>query len=136
MARRRLTAARKNGDDHVSDETETGSLRWRGRQPLSGTDLMDFLALRRVCGHPGGSRVRQVADQYVDNERPVLPFLADGLAALVEVGHLALGEPDPSCGGTCPVLVTASGRARYEHLCDRQGVPAYSTARVLAGEGE
>lgn len=26
-------------------------------------------------------------------------FLADGLTALIEVGHLALGEPDPASGG-------------------------------------
>ncbi len=33
-------------------------------------------------------------NRYVENERTVLPFLADGLAALIEVGHVSLGEPD------------------------------------------
>lgn len=108
----------------MSDELITGSESWRDRQPLSYTDLTDFLALRRVCGHPD-SRVDQVGDHYVENERPMLPFLADGLTALIEVGHAALGEPGPASCAMRPVLVTATGRARYEQLCDRQGIPPY-----------
>ena len=106
----------------MNDELSAGSAEWRGRQPLSGTDLIDFLALRRVCGRPD-ARVRQVGEHYVEHERPVLPFIADGLTALIEVGHLRLGELDS--GATRPVAVTGSGRARYEELCDRQGIPPY-----------
>ncbi|MGH4015221.1 MAG: hypothetical protein ACRDSL_15120 [Pseudonocardiaceae bacterium] len=86
--------------------------------------MTDFLALRRVCGRPD-SRVEKVGENYVENERPVLPFIADGLTALIEVGHVAFGEPDLVSCGMRPVVVTASGRARYEQLCDRQGIPAY-----------
>lgn len=109
----------------MNDEPSAVSGDWRGRQPLSGTDLIDFLALRRVCGRPD-ARVRQVGHHYVENERPVLPFIADGLTALIEVGHVRLGEPDPASCAT-PVAVTGSGRARYEDLCDRQGIPPYPT---------
>lgn len=106
----------------MSDELRAGSPDWRDRPPLSGTDLTDFLALQRVCGRPD-SRVEKVGEHYVENERLVLPFIADGLTALIEVGHVRLDETDPAC--MRPVVVTASGRARYEHLCDRQGIPAY-----------
>ena len=106
----------------MSGEVGVGSACWRDRPALSGTDLADFLALRQVCGRPG-SGVRQVGEHFVENQRPVLPFLADGLAALVEGGHVILGD-STSCGSR-PVLVTASGRARYEELCDRQGIIPY-----------
>ncbi len=65
----------------------------------------------------------------MENQRPMLPFLADALAALMGVGHVTLGESDPELRGMRPVLVTASGRARYEDLCDRQGVPPYPSRR-------
>lgn len=108
----------------MNDELISVSEGWRNRQPLSGTDLTDFLVLRRVCGRPN-SRASQVGDQYLENERPMLPFLADGLTALIEVGHAALGEPGPASCAMRPVMVTATGRARYEQLCDSQGIPPY-----------
>lgn len=49
---------------------------------LSGADSTDFLALRRVCGH-WDSRVEKVGEHFVENECPVLPFIADGLVALI-----------------------------------------------------
>ncbi len=104
---------------------------WRNRQPLSGTDLADFLALRRVCGH-SDSGVRKMEDAYLVNGRPVLPFISDGLAALVEVGHVTFGKPDPVSGGLRPVVVTATGRARYEQLCESQGIAPYP--RVVVEE--
>jgi hypothetical protein len=79
--------------DVMSDEEGAESRSWRDRQPLNGTDVTDFLALRRVCERPD-FQVDRVGGQYVENGRPVLPFLADGLAALIEVGHLSLGEPE------------------------------------------
>ncbi len=109
----------------MSEEPRAVSEDWRTREPLTGTDLIDFLALRRVCGR-AESRVRSLGEHYVENGRPLLPFLADSVTALIEVGHLTLGEPAPESGDpTRPVMVTATGRARYEALCDRQGLPAY-----------
>ncbi|MGH3909161.1 MAG: hypothetical protein ACRDTE_34040 [Pseudonocardiaceae bacterium] len=109
----------------MSDEPRAVSQDWRHREALTGTDLTDFLALRRVCGR-ADVRVRRLGADYVEKGRPLLPFLAKGVTALIEVGHLTLGEPAPASGDpTRPVMVTASGRARYEALCDRQGLPAY-----------
>lgn len=108
----------------MSDELSAGSVDWRNRPPLSGTDLIDFLALRRVCGRRD-SGVDRAGEHYVENGRLVLPFIADGLAALIEVGHVRLGEFDPESCGMRPAVVTAGGRARYEELCDRQGIPPY-----------
>lgn len=113
----------------MSHQDRAEPAEWRDRQPLSGTDVRDFVALRRVCGHPD-SRVDRVGDRYVENEHPVLPFLADGLTALIEVGHLVLGEPGPASGAGRALMVTAGGRARYEELCDRQGVAAYPVTQA------
>ncbi len=108
----------------MNDESRAAPPNWRDRQPLNGTDLTDFLALRRVCGHPH-SHVNQVGEHFVENGRPLLPFIADGLTALIEVEHLTLGEAAPESWGLRPVRVTASGRARYERLCDQQGIAPY-----------
>lgn len=113
----------------MNDQQRAGSVSWRDRPALSGTDVTGFLALRRVCGHPD-SRVDQVGEDYVENEHPVLPFVADGLTALIEVGHLTLGEPDPVSRAKRPLIVSASGRARYEDLCDRQGISPYPAAVI------
>lgn len=120
----------------MSEDEITGPRDWRDRPPLSGTDVTDFLALRRVCGHPD-SRVDQVGGHYVENERPVLSFLADGLAALIETGHVALGETGPTTSCVMrPVVVTARGRARYEHLCDLQGIAPYPVVDIDASPGQ
>lgn len=108
----------------MSNKERAGSRDWRDQPAMSGTDLTDFLALRRVCGRPD-SRVDQVGDHYVEDERPVLPFLADGLTALIEVGHVTLGESASASCARRPLVVTACGRARYEDLCDRQGIAPY-----------
>lgn len=97
------------GDESMTDEPATGELNWRNRHPLSGTDLTDFVTLGRICGRPD-PHIDQVAGQYVEDGRPALPFIADGLAALLESGHVVLGEPDSTSGGRRPVMVTAAGR--------------------------
>jgi hypothetical protein len=104
--------------------SNVGSVSWLNRPPLNGTDMTDFLALRRVCGRPD-TGVEKVGEHFVEDQRPVLPFIADGLTALIEVGHVTLGDAGPDSCGMRPVLVTACGRARYEELCDRQGIPPY-----------
>lgn len=117
----------------MNDQPGRVSEHWRNRAPLTGTDLVDFLALRRVCGR-ADSRVHQVGKYYVDSGRPVLPFIADGLTALIEIGHATVGEPGPEPDDRRPLLVTATGRARYEQLCDAQGIPPYSGPGGTAAE--
>ena len=96
---------------------------WRSRELLTGADLSDFIALRRVCGR-SDSHVTQVGEGLYDGERPLLCHVEDGVRMLIEVGFATLGEPDPECGRQ-PVTVTPEGRARYEDLCQRQGYPPY-----------
>lgn len=110
----------------MSHKSIAVSERWRDRQPLTGTDLIDFLALRRVCGRTD-SHIGKMGNDYVENGRPLLLFLTDGLTALIEAGHVTLGEPDTASCGIQPVTVTISGRARYEELCTKQKLPPYPT---------
>jgi hypothetical protein len=81
-------------------------------------------------GHRPYSQVKKVGEQYMENEHPVLPFIADGLTSLIEVRHVTFGELGRISCGLRPVVVTASGRARYEQLCDRQGIPPYPTVVI------
>ncbi|HEU0090147.1 MAG TPA: hypothetical protein VFQ77_21250 [Pseudonocardiaceae bacterium] len=108
----------------MSDEPTAVSQEWRHRPLLTSTDLLDFLALRRVCGRPD-SRIAKLEDHCFENERPLLPFLTDAITALIDAGHVTLGDSNPASCDRQPVTVTASGRARYEELCDRQGIPPY-----------
>ena len=96
---------------------------WRARVLLSGADLSDFIALRRVCGRID-SHVTQVDGDFYDGERKLLSHVEDGVRMLIEVGFATVGEPDPEYGRR-PVSVTPDGRARYEELCERQGYPPY-----------
>jgi hypothetical protein len=92
---------------------------WRARELLSGADLSDFIALRRVCGR-AGSRVTQVGDGFYEGERQLLSHVEDGVRMLIEVDFVTVGEPDPEYGRR-PVIATPDGRRRYEDLCQRQG---------------
>lgn len=98
-----------------------------GASLLTDADWNDFMALRRLCGYPHYRCLQDHHQQLVtENGQRLLPFLADAVRTLIEVGHATLAEPDPGSGGAYrPVLVTACGRARYEHLCDKQGIAAY-----------
>lgn len=133
--RARVGQVEKGGPGSVDDVSSPGSVAWRDCPPLSGTDLVDFLALWRVCGRPD-TGVYQVGEGFVEGERLVLPFLADGLAALIEIGHVALGSTGSESGARRPVVVTASGRARYEDLCDRQGIAPYPSVVVDGTSGQ
>ncbi len=77
-------------ENQISHTATSATVGWRNRQPLTGADLIDFLALRRVCGHTD-SRIGKLSNRHVENEHPLLPFVENGL--LIEVGHLTLGEP-------------------------------------------
>ena len=106
----------------MNEQQCAGPVGWRDRPAMSATDVIDLLALQRVCGCPG-SRVDRVGDQFVENERPVLPFLADGLAALIEVGHLTLGEPDPATRAMRPVLVPPASAPDMSTYVTGRGIP-------------
>jgi hypothetical protein len=113
----------------VNDQP-TRSRSWDERHPLTGTDIVDFLILRHVCATQE-MPVYKVGDHYFHNGNLLLPFVADGLAVLIAVGHLALGNPT---GDVQYVQATEIGRVRYEDLCDKQGLPPYM-ASTSNGEG-
>lgn len=94
------------------------------RAALSDADLAEFRALRTICGCPD-RQVYEVGEYFVEAGHPVLPFLAEGIRALVDAGLAAVGDRSPGTGGTRPVVVTLIGRARYEELCDKQGETPY-----------
>ena len=98
---------------------------------LSGADLSDFVALRRVCGRTD-YRVTQVDDDFYGGERQLLSHVEDGVRMLIEVGFATLGEPDPEYGRR-PVVATPDGRRRYEQLCERQGYPPYPDPTSTGG---
>jgi hypothetical protein len=108
----------------MGDEPPVVSESWRHREPLTGADLTDFLILHRVSRHRK-SRVARLGDRYFDSGFRTLPFLTDGFATLIEIGHLALGAPDPDSCDMQRVTITPEGRARYEQLCAKEGVPPY-----------
>jgi hypothetical protein len=87
-------------ENQISYTATSATVGWRNRQPLTGADLTDFLALRRVGGHTD-SRIGKLRNHYVENEHPLFPFVGNGLTVLIEVGHRMLGEP-------CTVLALAS----------------------------
>ncbi|HEY2763118.1 MAG TPA: hypothetical protein VGJ13_03765 [Pseudonocardiaceae bacterium] len=97
---------------------------------MTGADLSDFIALRRVCGRID-SHVTQVGDDFYDAERRLLPHVEDGVRMLIEVGFATLGEADSEYGRR-PVSATPDGRARYEQLCERQGYQPYPDPRSTA----
>jgi hypothetical protein len=90
---------------------------------LSGADLSDFIALRRVCGCTD-SHVALVGEAFYDGERQLLPHVDDGVRTLIEIELAILGEPEPE-DGRRPVVATPDGRRRYEELCVRQGYQPY-----------
>ena len=119
-----MSADHKGGMD-VNDQPRVEA--WRDREPLSGADLSDFIALRRVCGR-ADFRVLQVGQEFFQAERPLLPFVGDGVRGLIEVGHATLADPEPESGGARVVVPTAAGRTRYEQLCELQGIPPHAPA--------
>ncbi|MGH3911674.1 MAG: hypothetical protein ACRDRM_12695, partial [Pseudonocardiaceae bacterium] len=68
----------------MNDEAMT----YRPLLPLSGSELIDWIALRRVCG--GG--VVMLCGRYVDHGRPVPGYLDEPLAGLSRAGLIALAD--------------------------------------------
>ncbi|MGH8571613.1 MAG: hypothetical protein ACREX8_03425, partial [Gammaproteobacteria bacterium] len=78
--------------------------------PLSGAELVEWIALRRVCG--GG--VAMVGGSWFDLGRLVPCYLPDTLDGLRRDGLIALTEVDE--WGLRRAAATLAGRARYVEL--------------------
>ncbi|MGH3907141.1 MAG: hypothetical protein ACRDTE_23640 [Pseudonocardiaceae bacterium] len=97
----------------MNDEAMT----YRPLLPLSGSELIDWIALRRVCG--GG--VVMLCGRYVDHGRPVPGYLDEPLAGLSRAGLIALADIDT--WGQRRVAPTLDGRARYVELSAKRAAP-------------
>lgn len=78
--------------------------------PLPGAELVEWLALRRVCG--GG--VARVGARWCDLGRLVPDYLDDPLDDLHRTGLVVLAEVDE--WGLRRAAVTPAGRARFVEL--------------------
>jgi hypothetical protein len=80
--------------------------------PLAGSNLYDWIALRRVSA--GG--VATKGGRWFDAGRRVPGYVADTLADLRTAGLLAVSDPDVSGAAA----LTSTGIARYDALCEQR----------------
>lgn len=82
--------------------------------PLSGADLYDWMALRRVSG----GDVARVGGGWLDGGHRVPGYVAHALTELLAGGLVVLVDRDPY--GMRRGALTDSGAARYEWLCQQR----------------
>lgn len=80
------------------------------RAPLSGTDLYDWMALRRVSD----SLVATHSGLWLESGRRMPGYVTDTLTALAERRLVTLAKPDP--WGMARATLTDAGSIRYEQL--------------------
>jgi len=80
------------------------------RLPLVGTDLYDWVALRRVSA--GGTT--RMGDHWFDHGRLVPGYVADALTTLCDNGLVAVATLD--VWGMQRAALTGAGTARYQQL--------------------
>lgn len=85
------------------------------RVPLAGTEVYEWIALRRVS--VGG--VTKVGHRWLESGHQVPGYVAGALAGLLSGGLVMLVDPDPSAGTTARAVLTSTGVERYERLCQR-----------------
>lgn len=83
------------------------------RVPLSGVDLYDWMALRRVSD--GG--VARLGEWWLDWGHRVPGYVTDALAELCRRELVVLRDPNPTAGCMARGALTDSGACRYEQLC-------------------
>jgi hypothetical protein len=100
------------------------------RPPLTGTDLYDWMALRRV--NAGG--IARMGDHWFDHGRQIPDYVADSLAALCDSSAVTLAEPDG--WGMRRAALTNAGRGRFQQLCRQrqtvQPLPALGSVAAVA----
>lgn len=85
------------------------------RAPLAGAEVYEWIALRRVS--LGG--VTKVDHRWLETGHRVPGYVAGALAALLAGGLVMLLDPNPSAGTLARVVLTSTGAARYERLCQK-----------------
>jgi hypothetical protein len=81
--------------------------------PLTGTDLYDWIGLRRV----NGGRLVKLGQRWLHSGHPVPDYVAEALTALHTRGFVTLTGPDPKKGVPDQVMLTHDGTIRYQQLC-------------------
>jgi hypothetical protein len=93
--------------------------------PLTGTDLYDWIGLRRV----NGGCVVKLGDRWLQSGHPVADYVAEALLAFHTRGFVTLADPDPNKGVTVQARLTHNGTVRYQQLC-RQRVSTVRPDRI------
>lgn len=81
------------------------------RHPLTGADLYDWMALRRVSAGGIGS----IGDHWLEYGRQIPGYVSDTLAWLCDSDAVVLAERDGS--GMQRAALTEAGNARFQQLC-------------------
>ncbi|MGH3937131.1 MAG: hypothetical protein ACRDTG_00620 [Pseudonocardiaceae bacterium] len=78
---------------------------------LTGTELLDWIALRRVS--EGGVALH--GPEHLDHGRKMPGYLPDAFSRLATAELIEARDPDFP-GGPCRLVLTLSGRERYQEL--------------------
>jgi len=97
--------------------------------PLAGSDLYDWIALRRISG----SGIARVGDRWFDGGPRVPGYVADALTALCEDGLVRLVNLEKMA--MARVALTDAGAIRYEHLCRQRQKALRISAAPLGATG-
>ncbi|MGH3778319.1 MAG: hypothetical protein ACRDRR_21690 [Pseudonocardiaceae bacterium] len=93
--------------------------------PLTGADLYDWIALRRVSS--GG--MAKLGDRWLDSGHRIPGYVTEALAVLCGDGLVTMADPEP--GRMARPALTDVGAARYQQLCEqRQTALRVPAARV------
>jgi hypothetical protein len=82
------------------------------RVPLAGSDLYEWIALRRV----GSGGIATTADRWFDGGRRVPGYVAGTLADLCRAGLVMVIDPS----GIARAALTDAGITRYDVLCQQR----------------
>lgn len=84
--------------------------------PLTGADLYDWIALRRVST----GAMAKLGDRWLEGGRHVPGYVSDALTALCERGLVTQSDPEQATDGMARAALTAAGISRYLQLCRRR----------------
>jgi hypothetical protein len=104
----RVSRANRRGLPPVSSDAARPATT---RPPLTGADLYEWMALRRVSA--GG--IARMGDHWFDHGRQIPGYVADTLAMLCDGSAVALAELDGS--DLQRAALTDTGSARFQQLC-------------------
>lgn len=85
---------------------------------LTGSELLDWIALRRVS--EGGVALH--GPEHLDQGMKMPCFLPEAFSRLAAAELTEVRDPDFS-GGPCRVMLTPAGRAHYQKLSAERALP-------------